>query len=221
MKTERKRKRGRVLMVLGVLFIVAAAGLTVSNILQERRAEAAALEVVHDLVPDIEEQAQIQHELGPTIEEANLLEAPNEYVVPDYILNPDKKMPTITVDGYKYIGTISIPVLGLELPVMDRWDYTRLRIAPCYYYGSVYKDNMVIAAHNYPAHFGQIKTLQSGDSVIFTDAEGNVFSYTVAEMEVLQPTAVKAMVHSDCDLTLFTCTIGGRTRVTVRCLRAD
>ena len=36
-------------------------------------------------------------------------------------------------------------------------------------------------------------------------------------METLMPTAVEEMESGDWDLTLFTCTVGGRTRVAVRC----
>ena len=40
-------------------------------------------------------------------------------------------MPTVTIDGYDYIGYVEAPVLGLKLPVMAEWDYDRLKIAPC------------------------------------------------------------------------------------------
>jgi len=39
----------------------------------------------------------------------------------------------------------------------------------------------------------------------------------VAAREVLLPTAVEEMTAGEWDLTLFTCTLGGRSRVTVRC----
>ena len=51
--------------------------------------------------------------------------------------------------------------------------------------------------------------------------DGNVFSYKVGEIITLQPEAVEEMTESDWDLTLFTCTIGGATRVTVRCEKVD
>ena len=72
---------------------------------------------------------------------------------------------------------------------------------------------------SWPSHFGQIKTLKPGDAVVFTDVDGNVYSYEVAELETLQPAAVDEMKSGEWDLTLFTCTIGGQTRVTVRCDR--
>ena len=61
--------------------------------------------------------------------------------------------------------------------------------------------------------------LRPGDEVRFTDTEGNAFRYTVAELETLGKYDVEEMAAGDWDLTLFTCTYGGQSRVTVRCLR--
>ena len=127
------------------------------------------------------------------------------------------EMPVKNIDGYDYIGILTLPSLELELPVMSEWDYTRLRINPCRYSGSVYLRNMVICAHNYNSHFGRLPDLSIGDELALTDMDGNVFRYRVAEMTTLQPMAVTEMTDSGWDLTLFTCTVGGRTRVTVRC----
>ena len=130
-------------------------------------------------------------------------------------------MPTQTIDGIDYIGVLEIPSLNLELPVISQWSYPNLRIAPCRYSGSAYSGGLVIAAHNYDSHFGRLKTLQTDDEVIFTDIDGNTFTYKVAVMEILEPLATEEMKSEEWDLSLFTCTIGGRSRVTVRCVLED
>lgn len=129
-------------------------------------------------------------------------------------------MAVVTAGDYRYAGYLSIPVLGLELPVMEDWSYARLRVAPCRYSGSVEGGDLVIAAHNYSSHFGRLRYLQEGDAVLFTDAEGETTAYEVALVETLSPYAVEEMTDSGYDLTLFTCTYGGQARVTVRCVRA-
>lgn len=45
------------------------------------------------------------------------------------------------------------------------------------------------------------------------------FEYEVVSLEILIPEDVEPMEEGDWDLTLFTCTIGGKTRITVRCAR--
>ena len=44
---------------------------------------------------------------------------------------------TILIDGYNYIGIIEIPSINLKLPIISTFDYDRLKIAPCIYYGSI------------------------------------------------------------------------------------
>lgn len=121
------------------------------------------------------------------------------------------------VDGYQYIGYVSLPTLGLELPVMSSWSYYQLRIAPCRYTGSVETGDLVVMAHNYTTHFGRIKYLSEGDPVYFTDMEGEQTAYEVSLVDTLSPYAVDEMTDSGYALTLFTCTYGGQSRVTVRC----
>lgn len=127
------------------------------------------------------------------------------------------KMPAVKVDGYEAIGILSIPALDLELPVLKDWSYAKLKKAPCHYYGSYNEKNFVIAAHNYNAHFGNLSKLQKGDKVIFTDVGGTAHYYEVALLETLPKNATEEMIASGFDLSLYTCTFGGSSRVTARC----
>ena len=141
---------------------------------------------------------------------------------PVYELHPEMTMPTVDADGHKYVGFLEIPAISRILPVMDTWSYPNLKISPCRFVGTVYAHDMIVCAHNYDRHFGLIKTLKEGDRVSFTDVYGDRFNYEVSEVTILQPTDVEEMKDpDDWDLTLFTCTIGGATRVTVRCVMKD
>ena len=62
----------------------------------------------------------------------------------------------------------------------------------------------------------ELKSLAEGDVATFTDMAGNVFIYKMVERETLNPTDIEEMEDGDWDLTLFTCTVGGKTRVTIR-----
>lgn len=125
------------------------------------------------------------------------------------------------IDGYEYIGYITIPDLNLELPVMSDWDYTRMKLSPCRYSGSAQTNDLVIAAHNYTRHFGRLSKLSEDDTVFFTDINGNRYSYSVKAVEVLAPTAIEEMTSGEFDLTLFTCTYSGQSRLAVRCNRVS
>lgn len=112
-------------------------------------------------------------------------------------------------------------LIDLKLPVLSEWSYLLLKKAPCRYSGSAYLDNLVIVAHNYRTHFGKLKELEVGTEVIFTDAAGNRFEYKVAAVEALTPQSVEDMTSGEWALSLFTCTLDGKSRVTVRCEAAD
>ena len=200
-----RKKKGTWLMTGGLLLIAAALFLTCFNLWDERRATNSAGEALRELEAVRPEEAEATE--------------PGEAEIPAYLLDPGREMPAVEVDGGRYIGVLEVPSLGLELPVMETWSYPNLRVAPCRYSGSAYQDDMIVAAHNYKTHFGQLKELRPGDEVRFTDTEGNVFRYAVAELETLGKYDVEEMTSGDWDLTLFTCTYGGQSRVTVRCLR--
>ena len=206
-------KGGKICTAVGVLLLSAALLLTAYNLWSDARANAIAGEVLERLVPDMEENADTSPS-APIYDEGS-----EDVYIPDYILNPAMAMPEEQIDGQTYIGVLEIPALSLTLPVISEWSYPRLKIAPCRYAGSVYLDNMVIAAHNYQSHFGKLETLSQNDEVSFTDMDGNVFAYKVTEIETLSPYAIEEMTTGDWDLTLFTCTVGGQNRVAVRCER--
>lgn len=137
--------------------------------------------------------------------------------VPLYLLDLERKMPEKVIDGAGYIGILELPALHRELPVMSVWTEKNLQKAPCRYSGSAYMQNLVIAGHNYRAHFSGIGNLKKGDSVIFTDMDGNRFFYEVSEIEILDAQETERMTESWWALTLFTCTAGGKRRIAVRC----
>lgn len=203
----KRRKKGTFCIATGLLLIAAALALLTYNQWDAHRADQAAQEVVLQIEAQIPDAPDVPQDVFPT-----------EYIA-------QREMPTIEVDGYRYIGLLEVPSLELTLPVMEEWDYNRLKIAPCRYAGSFYQDNMVIAGHNYARHFSALKWLPVGSEVNFTDVEGNVYHYEVAWIETLQPDQTADMVTkkdgADWDLTLFTCNTGGGTRCTIRCVRTN
>lgn len=196
-----RNKVGTICMIGGAMLVLAALSLFFWNQRENRQADACVREILPQVVESIEGQ---QADGNKTM----------------YLDPYDPTMKSVEIDGHAYVGYLSIPALGLELPVMEEWSYPNLKISPCRYNGSVKTDDFVIAAHNYSRHFGKISSLSQGDTVMFTDMNGIVTVYEVAELEVLAPTAVEEMTAGEYALTLFTCTYGGQSRVTVRCMRA-
>ena len=204
---KNKRKPGTWLMAGGLLLIAAALLLTGYNLWDEWRAGQTAQQVLEQMPepPEHEEPSAGNGELE----------------IPDYLLNPDMEMPTVEIDGNAYIGTLDIPRLNISLPIMGEWSDAKLKTAPCRFAGSCYEGGFVIAGHNYRTHFGPLDRLAPGDRVVFTCVDGSAFEYEVVELQVLAPTAAEEMTDDGWDLSLFTCTLGGQTRLTVRCEKAE
>lgn len=209
------KKKGTVLIFIGIVFIIVAVGIMIYNIYESMHAAQqsdSVLQQIKELFMNGEGQDQ---------ENDIPYSGISDEVIPGYVLFPDKEMPVVNIDNHNYVGVLEIPDLGLALPVLaGEWSYEKLKIAPCVYSGSVYQNNMVIAAHNYWSHFSRIKDLEIGDAVIFTDCEGNVFEYSVGWVDTLQPYDTEDMKSAETwDLSLFTCTYSGKERYTVRCIK--
>ena len=155
-----RERIGRFCIILGGLCILAAAFLLGFNLREERRAAAATQRIL----------PAVAHSIGqspapmPTLPAGEL---------------------TVSLEGEEYLGILSLPTLALELPVGAEWEMDFLRQAPCRYAGTLAGDDIIIAAHNYRRHFAALHTLRPGDAVLFTDAAGQTYRYTVDRVETL------------------------------------
>lgn len=184
-------KKGIIFIILGILCLIGAGVLITINNYNDSKAA---------------EYTQIAYEkIQQEIEEAE-----------ENIDTDIKEMKLINIDGENYIGTIEIPALNLNLPVMADWDYKKMKKGPCRYYGSIITNDLVICGHSYKKVFGRIKNLVAGDLIIFTDMNNNEYIYKVELVEILSPKDIQTMINSGFDLTLYTCTNDSQNRVTVR-----
>lgn len=192
------RRAGAALMALGLLLLGAAGGLSARNRAEDAAAGASSARALA-MVDAVIESAAVREENSCAAE--------------------DPGMPCVQIDGMNYIGRLRIPTLELELPILSQWDDDRLKIAPCRYSGTARGGDLVLLAHNYRKHFGPIRHLEPGDELSFEDMEGTVFVYEVTGSIVVEPTALETVTSGAHDLTLITCTYGGRTRLVVFCDR--
>lgn len=202
-----KRRLGTILILLGALLLAGALGLLGYNQWDNGRAQKAAAQVLDQLETTLDEQ------------ENHL-----QLLVPTQVDDTAREMTVTAIDGWDYIGYLSIRPLGW--PCRDeRVDAIRASNAPGRYAGSVFTDDLVICGHNYARHFSPVKRLAVGTTVQFVDMDGREWDYTVSKVETLQPTQIEEMVGKadgdDWDLTLFTCTTGGSARCAVRCTRVE
>ncbi len=200
---------------LGTALILSALFLVLYNVTEDKKGGEQAENILSELKDEIPEYVAPEETL-PLSEEYDLFA---EYEEPTI-----SEAETIEIDGNIYIGYISIPKLSIELPVLSEWSYPNLKIAPCRYVGELYENDLIICAHNYRSHFGRINELASEDEIIFTDVNGKAYEFFVTSIEQYLGTAVEDLKFGDAenwDLSLFTCTLDGRSRVTVRAVRKE
>ena len=205
-----KKNLGNALMIAGLLLICGALALLYYNRWESSKAGLASLNIRNELAEAINEGTAV-------------LEQPEVQAVENAI--PDEYLPMAVgvVDDTRYLGILEIPSLELSLPVRENWDYDSLKTSPCRYSGSYKTGDFVICAHNYDKHFGPLRTASAGAEVVFISVTGERYNYVISNVETVEPTDIDYMIDSraDWDMTLFTCTTGGRTRCAVRCIRND
>ena len=193
-------------MLCGAALILLALSFFGFNQWEAQQAEQSVEDILPQLLKEIPDETNAAEILRQP------MGTPVEYLDPSAF-----EMTEVEIDGYAYIGYLSIPSLELKLPIMSSWGYPQLKIAPCRYFGSVRSKDLVLLAHNYKKHFGRLKELQEGGAVLFTDMDGVTYEYTMVAKDILPPAAVEEVTAGEYDLTLFTCTPGGASRVTVYC----
>lgn len=208
----RKKVRGICLIVVGLAMVCVGMGMFAMYDYQDEIAGRNA----EILLAEMASRGTLPEAPLPEFKPAlsNLAETPEEELE-----EVTEEMPVQTYGGYELVGTLHVPSVGIELPVLNDWSYDLLKVAPCRYSGTVAENDLILMGHNYKSHFTPLKKVKMGASVDFVGADGVVYRYEVAEMEIIHKTEVEELPSLEHDLTLFTCTNGGQRRCVVRCVR--
>lgn len=196
---NKHRKRACALFLAGAILIGAALGIHIVQRNQDRMAAQTAQLLLQQLelsrVPVIGTQEQPEGVSDPLLPQRQYMD-------------------------YQLIGSLSIPSVGIHLPILDNWDEAMLKVAPCRYEGSLSEKNLILMGHNYRSHFTPLRKVKAGALVEFTNTDGKVFHFKVELTEILHRNEGEKLV-SEYPLTIFTCTPGGINRFVVRCVPAD
>lgn len=187
-------KRAVIFIVIGCGMLLAAAALFAYNTMDSRRAGEESARMLENL-----EKSMLSDATRQAIDES------------------EGVMPARVIDGINMIGVVSVPSVGIELPVAAEWSYQNLKKSACRYSGTAKDGRLIILAHNYRRHFGNLKNAVKDDTVQFLDVNGNLYQYKVTSTEILEKKELDKLTEAESDLTLFTCTYGGQRRIVVRC----
>ena len=128
-------------------------------------------------------------------------------------------------DGVKYTteAILKIPKINIEYPVLSATSDALLFVSLNKYWGPQPNEvgNYCIVGHYYEngKMFGKLHKLKNGDKAELTDLSGNTLKYRVYNKYVVEPTDTRCtsqLTDGRKELTLITCTNGGKQRLVVK-----
>lgn len=140
--------------------------------------------------------------------------------------NTDEKFETeITIDGDTYltVGSISIPKINVDYPILSETSKSLLKVSVCKFWGCYPNQvgNLCIAGHNYrnKRFFSKVLTLVNGDIIEITDLNQNTVKYSVYDKYTVDEDNVSCtsqLTNGEKIVTLITCTNDSKQRVIVQ-----
>ena len=128
-------------------------------------------------------------------------------------------------DGVKYTteAILKIPKIKIEYPILSATSDELLFVSLNKYWGPEPNEvgNYCIVGHYYEngKMFGKLHKLKNGDKAELTNLSGNTLTYQVYNKYVVEPTDTRCtsqLTDGRKELTLITCTNGGKQRLVVK-----
>lgn len=147
----------------------------------------------------------------------------------DFEDNQKEGTPKVQLNGYDVIGTIKIPKINIEYPIVaienPNPDETKipLTFSIVRYWGGKVNGygNLSIAGHNKydGTMFGKVNKLEVGDELSLTDLKKQTISYKIYSKFVTDPNDISVLENqneSEREVTLITCTDGNKKRLILK-----
>ena len=113
----------------------------------------------------------------------------------------DNSMSILSVDGKDFVGIIEFPRYASALPVSADWGKTHKY--PCRFSGSIYDGTMQIGATTQRGQYDFYRELSVGDTVCYTDSEGNRYNFTITSLRYEKHVDQAVLLQKESSLTLF------------------
>ena len=113
----------------------------------------------------------------------------------------DNTMSVLSVDEIDFVGIVELPRYESALPVCTDWGKTPQY--PCRFSGSIYDGTMQIGATTQKGQYDFYRELSVGDTVHYTDVEGNRYTFTITSLCYEKHVDQAALQQKESALTLF------------------
>ena len=127
-----------------------------------------------------------------------------------------------TYKGFGVVGTIEIPAIGIQYPILEKVTKKSIEVAVAFLYGTGINQpgNSVIIGHNYRngLFFSNLRKLNNGDKIYITDNSGAKLTYTIYNKFEAAPedtSFYQRDTGGKPEITLSTCTDNVKTRLII------
>lgn len=171
---------------------------------------------------NITENSSMTDEKNKTV--ANFIYTKNQNIKSAVAKKEYENMPT-EIEGYKVIGKLQIPSIGLETYILEETNDKTLNISVTKLAGPKINEigNFCITGHNYinSKMFYKLNKVKVDDSIILTDTYDDSVQYKVYETAKIDPKETQVLTQkteSEREVTLITCTFGAKKRIVVKAI---
>ena len=178
MKSKKWSLTRAVLVIGGILLLIGATVITISheqNIKTSKKQSTRYADTLRTLIP--EPQSAFPEE------------------------RRDNTMSVLPLNGTDFVGILEMPSFNSSLPVGAIWG--KSSEFPCRLGGSVYDGTIKIGATSQDGQFDFYNEISVGDTIYFTDMEGNRFSYAVTDIKHEKHANQTTLNSKDASFTLF------------------
>ena len=126
--------------------------------------------------------------------------------------NSQKNADKVYMEGYEVMGTIKIPKIGIEYPVLSEVTKKSLETSVAILYGVGLNEpgNTTIVGHNYRngLFFSNNQKLKKGDTIDITDQSGQTITYIIYDIYMTTPNDAEYMerdTEGAREISLSTC----------------
>ena len=192
MTRKKKWNGGSVCLAAGICLVVVAAALLISwqwGISRAAENAVAYTKTLRTLMPDPQ---------GAVLEERS-----------------DNTMAVVSLEGEDFAGILEMPRYGSALPVCADWG--KPSTYPCIFGGSLYDGSLAIGAAAQKGQYDFYREISVGDSVFFTDMEGNRYAFEVTDLRYERHADQDTLRRREAALTLFIKNVYGMEYIIVSC----
>ena len=158
--------------------------------------------------------------IKPGVIYQSLRDIPDEFAdIPEDAASSPPGADTYRAPTYTVIGILSMPTLGIQLPVIGECSDELLKISCCRISGIVTDKpiRLVIAGHRISRHFGALETLELDDQIAFTTMDNVTYYYSLSEKAEIHKTGgAEVLAATGWDITLLTCKVDNTMRTMLR-----